>query len=241
MANYHPDLHLLIEFSAGSLSPAVAVCVSAHLDYCTQCRNHVRKLEALGSAVMEQHAETENARALNEPGFAGAALDAALENTLAAIDALPDSSERGAASQATAPDALPADNYFPASVKKLCYEGARKLRWKKISAALSIAHLGIGDTRKELALHRLHAGGGVADHDHRGEEITVVLCGSFSDQHGLYQPGDFLVKQPGDVHSPRASKHGDCICLSALAAPVRFTGMLTRLLNPFIRLNTSAA
>ena len=241
MVNYHPDLHILTEFSAGSLSPAVAVCVSAHLDYCPQCRAHVQKLEALGSAVLEQSTQATAPETL----YAEGELDTALEKTLAVIDELPATDElpttKASNTENAREDILPGTGFLPTIVKQLTQTNRTSLRWKKISAALSTAHLKTADKHRELALYQLHAGGGVAEHDHRGEEITVVLCGSFSDENGLYLPGDFLVKQPGEAHSPKASKDGDCICLSALAAPVRFAGVLTRLLNPFIQLKPSAS
>ncbi|MEM7258898.1 MAG: cupin domain-containing protein, partial [Pseudomonadota bacterium] len=64
--------------------------------------------------------------------------------------------------------------------------------------------------------------------------ITVVLCGSFSDQDGVYKAGDFIVRQPGETHRPMVTEDEECICLSVCDAPVKFTGVFTRLLNPLV-------
>ena len=42
---YHPDTMTLIEFSAGVLPPAVAICVAAHVHYCDKCRNELLRLD----------------------------------------------------------------------------------------------------------------------------------------------------------------------------------------------------
>ena len=56
---------------------------------------------------------------------------------------------------------------------------------------LRAAPINVGERRYELALHKIDAGGKVPDHDYRGQEITVVLKGSFSDEDGVYQPETF--------------------------------------------------
>ena len=98
--------------------------------------------------------------------------------------------------------------------------------------------MSVGETDYELALHRIDAGGNAPVHDHKGTELTVVLKGSFSDEDGIYYEGDFLVRQPGDVHRPSATLDQACICLSVLSAPIKLTG-LKRVLNPFMRFNPS--
>lgn len=234
MANYHPDTEMLIEFSAGSLPAATAVCVATHLEYCVQCRSQVAKFTHIGGSLLAQAepaALAESAHKCHSADYT--ATDSALDQALAAIDKLPPCEAPYAAS------APSDDKPFPAALKQLLPSRLEELSWRKISASLSIAQLFPGDSQRELALHKLRSGGGVADHDHCGEEITVVIQGSFSDQNGLYTPGDFLVHQPGEAHSPIASNDGDCICLSAMAAPVKFTGFFTRLINPFLKISPS--
>ena len=51
-------------------------------------------------------------------------------------------------------------------------------------------------------------------------------------------PGDFIVREPGDVHRPRATQQAECICLSVLEAPIQLTG-IKKVLNPFLRFSPS--
>ena len=112
------------------------------------------------------------------------------------------------------------------------------LNWRKLSSSVTVAPISVGETRYELALHKICAGGQTPVHDHNGVEYTVVLKGSFSDEDGMYNEGDFLTREPGDIHRPFASQHEDCICLSVLEAPIRLKG-LGRVLNPFMRFQPS--
>ena len=63
-----------------------------------------------------------------------------------------------------------------------------------------------------------------------------MLEGSFSDEEGVYQQGDFLMRDAGDEHTPTASRTSDCICIGVLDAPIRFKPWNYRLLNPFLQL-----
>ena len=57
--NHHPDTATLIEFSAGVLPPAVAICVSAHLHYCEKCRSELIRLDQIASQLMSTSGCTE--------------------------------------------------------------------------------------------------------------------------------------------------------------------------------------
>ena len=69
--------------------------------------------------------------------------------------------------------------------------------------------------------------------------MTLVLEGGFSDADGSYHAGDFIYRQPGDVHAPTALQSEDCICLAVLDAPLKFTDWKFRWMNPFLKLRTA--
>lgn len=217
MARFHPNAEFLAEYSSGSLTPAQAVSVSAHLHFCTSCRDHVHSLEEIGGLLLERA----NAEALS---------GGALERVMACIESGAPTVEAGE-KPGPAMD-TPGCEELPALVRRLVPEAGMK--WQSLSPSLQIARLPIGERRFELALHRIKAGGKAPEHDHRGLEITVVLKGSFSDEDAVYQEGDFIVREPGQVHTPNATRQDECICLSACEAPIRMVGPLKRLLNPFL-------
>ena len=124
----------------------------------------------------------------------------------------------------------------PTYIRQFLPEGS--LKWRFLSPSLKVAAISIGEDVHELAFHKIKAGGKAPEHNHKGTEITVVLKGSFSDTDDIYQPGDFIIREPGDIHQPIATKNEECICLSVLAAPIQLTG-LKRLLNPFLSFSPS--
>ena len=48
---FHPSLDLLTEHAAGTLPLAQTACLSAHLNYCEQCRRSVANLQNVGGAL----------------------------------------------------------------------------------------------------------------------------------------------------------------------------------------------
>jgi putative transcriptional regulator len=229
MTKLHPDTDWLTDYAAGTLSDAHALCVAAHLEHCEQCRAEVERLASVGG-VFFNALETENVTSGKDE--APVEFDESLiEQALSRLDSehlTPAPLELADTTETAQLEKL------PSAFRVLAPQGLDALSWKSFGKNLSVADIGQVDEKREVALHRLEPGGAVAHHDHRGREITVVLTGSFSDRNGQYYPGDFIVKEPGEQHRPMASDNSACVCLSVTDAPVKFTGMLTRLLNPVI-------
>ncbi|WP_254682290.1 hypothetical protein [Marinomonas sp. FW-1] len=61
MINYHPSIETLTDYAAGSLPLAHSLCVSTHIEHCSECQQQIRKLEMLGTHLFEQ-AKTEKRR-----------------------------------------------------------------------------------------------------------------------------------------------------------------------------------
>lgn len=213
MVRMHPNTDLLADYCAGGLSPAPSVSISAHLHFCSRCRDSVSSLEEVGGVLLE---------VVTPMALSANALDSVLARTGAK-----------AAARVGATVIDPELSTLPALIQRLIpVHGAR---WRSLSPSLKIARIPVGESRFELALHKIKPGGSAPAHDHKGLEITVVLEGSFSDDDGVYQEGDFILREPGHVHSPMATQNAQCICLSACEAPIRMIGPFKRLLNPFVR------
>jgi putative transcriptional regulator len=216
MTTHHPQLELLTEYAAGSLSLAQAACIAAHLNYCEECRRTVLQLQNVGAALFEAQ----------DPSPVG---DCVLNRVLARLDEQPPLSYTR-----PEPTALGAT---PALLQRLMKGDFSDLPWRKLTEALRITYLKTGDPNYEFALYRIKAGGRVPDHDHHGSEMTLVLEGGFSDDRGTYHPGDFIFRRADEQHAPRALAGRDCICLAVLDAPLRFTDWKYRWMNPFLRLH----
>jgi len=217
----HPDANLLVEYSSGSLSPALAVSVSTHLHYCTRCQAQVSTLNEIGGEFLN--------------GVVPEQISGdCLSSVMSRLEAL-DNDDREEIKMTLATE-LPVSS-LPPLVSKLMPVGGAK--WRRLSPSVKVARLPVGERRFELALHQIKAGGKTPTHDHSGQEITVVLQGSFSDDEGVYHEGDFIIREPGYVHAPVATANCSCVCLSVLEAPIQMVGTFKRILNPFLSFEPS--
>jgi putative transcriptional regulator len=216
MTNFHPDLELITEYTAGSLPLAQAACVSVHVNQCQRCQRTVEQLSELGASLFE---------ALEPVPVGDDLLNLVLEKL---DDEKPLEYAKPKSSNGT-----------PALLQRLMRGDFSDLNWRNIGSTLRISHLKTGDPDHEFALYHIRAGGRIPEHTHRGTEMTLVLEGGFSDANGSYHKGDFLIRRPGDVHAPTALQSEDCICLAVLDAPLRFTDWKFRWMNPFLKLHTA--
>lgn len=217
MVKYHPDARFLTDYSAGSLPVAQALCVSTHLHYCRSCMAKVRELTELGALLFQQQSPSP------------AAPDQ-FDSLLRRVDALPAAAPREATPIATG--TTPANTgsaSLPRPLHKLARGNLDNLTWRRIGRSFRYSKLSTGDKGHETALLHIKAGGNVPHHRHAGDEITVVIRGSFSDQDDKYGVGDFIVRTSGEQHRPVASQDEDCLCLSTLDKPIVLS-------NPFYRL-----
>ncbi|WP_237056986.1 ChrR family anti-sigma-E factor [Microbulbifer sediminum] len=230
MIRHHPDNNLLVEYASGSLPWAMSLAVSAHLQLCPQCRRENEHLNHIGGGLLEGCEPQETT---------GDALDRLMQR----IDAEPTAGgatgpERApespkSRSRNTRDDRDPALARLPRVIRKLIGDN-RPLKWRRVSPSLKTTRLTTGQDRYEVAFQRICRGGKVVEHDHRGREVTLVLYGSFSDADGVYTPGDFLLREPGEVHQPIATQDQECLCLSVVEAPVHVKGPLGWLVNPLL-------
>jgi putative transcriptional regulator len=92
------------------------------------------------------------------------------------------------------------------------------------------------DSQGSLRLLYIPPGKAVPEHGHQGQELTLVLQGSFSDSAGAFHRGDVEVAHDEIDHQPVAGPGEPCICLAATDAPLRFRALIPRLLQPIFRI-----
>jgi putative transcriptional regulator len=226
MTKYHPDTRFISDFAAGSLPMSQALCVSAHLHYCDDCKQKVAQLTDLGSTLFDKSAPV--------------SLDLDFSSLMERIDSIPEENDHVISGDiSSSPNA--AISSLPEALNKLTNNNLKSLNWRRIGKTFSYSEFNIGDPLRETSLFNIKAGGNVPKHVHEGDEITVVLKGSFSDQDDHYQVGDFIVRTSGEIHTPVAAQDEDCLCLSTLDAPIKMTNWFYRLLIPFASRTTQTA
>lgn len=211
MIRHHLSDDLLMGHAAGTLPEAFGLIVATHVSLCDECRARLMAYEALGGAVLE------TATAELEPD--------ALERCMARMggQAAPVVTRKAKVS------ALPAPllDYIGGDISRV--------KWKPLGMGVRQAIL--PTSRKASArLLYIPAGQAVPDHGHRGRELTLVLQGAFRDETDRFGPGDVEIADQEMEHQPVAEAGVDCICLAATDAPLRFTDLLPRLMQPFFRI-----
>ncbi len=231
MSAHHPDDLTLLEYSAGSLGLAQALAVSVHLGFCLQCQSQLRKLNALGGVLLSESSPASigvnDDQVPDQSGTQTQSLDEGFDALMARIGSenpQDDSSKPAVSSRYH----NPLDRYLPASLDELDWQQ----QTREIAKFDLTNVVDMGSAR--VALQKIKAGAKVPVHTHRGNELTVVLKGGFSDELGVYHAGDYIARDPSHHHSPTALQNEDCICLTVLDAPMRFTGPLMRWLNPLL-------
>lgn len=207
---HHLSDQLLMGYAAGVLPEAFSLVVATHISMCDDCRARAEAYEAVGGAVLETEA--------------AAMSEASLEACLARLGT-PDVARRPA----------PRRGIFPAPLADYIGGDLDSIRWKPLGMGVRQAIL---PTSKGASARLLYipAGQGVPDHGHRGMELTLVLQGAFRDDKARFGPGDVEIADEADEHTPVAEAGVDCICLAATDAPLRFMGLVPRLLQPFFRI-----
>ncbi len=211
--NNHPHDELLAAYSAGSLPLSQALCISTHLEHCSDCQQKLQRLNRVGSALMQQL----------RPSPASADLKSRI------LDQLDSLTEEEAEPQ---PEV---DSSIPRCLRQFVDSRYEDLKWKRVSSDISSVELCRDSNGAKVELLKIRPGGAATTHTHLGDEYTVILEGSFSDEKGVYRQGDFLLRDQNDQHTPVATQDRECICLAVTEGPVQLTGFFSRLLNPFIR------
>ncbi len=206
---------LLADYAAGGLSLPANALVAAHLSLSTRHAAFVDALEDIGGDWLDDVApETLSDR--------DAALAAIFAHDAPAERAEPDATE----------DADDDTGLVPPVIRQALGLETDEIPWKN--------RLGIREVRRKFAdgstasLLWIKAGQVIPTHTHEGQELTLVLQGAFSDETGRYGPGDIAVADDDVDHMPVAEPDEDCICFIVMDAPLRFTGPVTRFLNPIL-------
>lgn len=204
---------LLADYCAGNLSTPAAALVSAHLDLRADNATFVADLESAGAAWLSDLAP---AQVDDRDGMLGAIFASDQDMNV--------NVRKGESS---------GSGLVPPRIAELLGIKGDEINWKSRLG-------GIREVRRKYAdgssasLLWIRAGQRIPTHTHDGLELTLVLQGAFSDEHGRFGPGDVAIADDDVDHCPTAEPGEDCICFIVLDAPLKFTGPVTRFLGPIL-------
>ncbi|AWH53582.1 transcriptional regulator [Stenotrophomonas sp. ESTM1D_MKCIP4_1] len=226
--NPHHHLHesTLLSYAAGALPAPLSVVAGTHLEQCALCRQRLGEAEAIGAALMEQ----------TQPVAVGARSEALRIAMLAELDR----SEPAVAAVAVArPAPQPVDrpevsaDHLPASLHPYFGPSLAALRWRWIAPGV---HCIRAADMPSLIMLRIAPGKCLPMHSHGRSELTQILRGAYNDALGLFAPGDVADLDEDVEHQPVTAPGVPCICVSALDAPLVFSGWLARKIQRFVKL-----
>lgn len=214
--SHHPEPEMLLAYAAGALSEGAALAIACHASICRECRDEVRRLDAVGGEVMSE--------------IAPAGLcDDALDRVLARLDE----------AVAPGPVAPPLDpetrTIVPRPLQRYLGGSLRSLSWHRVGRMFEEVRLPLSQSGVKATLMRIKPGQIMPRHSHGGLEYTLVLAGGYQDNGLAFRRGDYAELDSQQEHQPVADPDGECLCLVVLDAPVRLSGLMGRLINPFLR------
>ncbi|WP_207062295.1 ChrR family anti-sigma-E factor [Motiliproteus sp. SC1-56] len=213
---FHPDDATLASYAACGVERNYSIVLDLHIRECRHCQQRISDADHIGGALLQ-------------------ALPAAPlgQEQKAAVMALLDgiAPAPGVKAPAPAPEEMPKILEVLRNWRQADLDA---LPWKPM--APGIRRIPIEVPQGRLNLLRIAPGTCLPVHSHQGNELTMVLRGSFSDEIGRFTPGNVADLDDDVEHQPIADRDEDCICLVATDAPLRFRDWLPQLLQPLFRL-----
>ncbi|MFT7683228.1 MAG: putative transcriptional regulator [Moritella dasanensis] len=220
MIKYHPSHELLDTFVTGQLPASFSAAIAIHTELCEICRNKVAQLESThATSTFISSAANEESDLTADMLFNDWEMDSL-------ISSITDNDEIIHATAAV-PQAI--------SFNHTEYRLPRALQHIALGKQLNVgkltrSRLDLNEGAIHASLLHIQAGGSIPNHTHKGTELTLLLEGSFEDEMGTYNKGDFILLNSDHTHSPM-TKHG-CLCYTVVDSPLTFTDGMAKILNP---------
>jgi len=219
MISHHPSPELLMNFVNGDLPASLSIGVSVHVDMCPQCQQHIAHLT-------EQVAESSFELTNDVCSHSDTTLIADMANFENMIECITDSDEK-------VENPLPVHKLI--EIKGQQYPLPAPLNHVNLGKTTNVgkltrARIQLDEGEIHSSLLHIEPGGSVPSHTHKGFELTVLLNGSFTDEKGTYQKGDFIMLDKSHHHNP-VSEAG-CLCFTVANDALHFTQGFNKLLNP---------
>ncbi|EAQ55865.1 MULTISPECIES: ChrR family anti-sigma-E factor [Vibrio] len=223
MIKHHPNAAILKDFVDGNLADSVSLIVSSHVELCEHCQKQVSMLTAQAAdSVFEsdtaglKRSDSEMDAFLSDDGeFDFDAIDQITADLSQAVEVVVEAQQETVSNTTfTIPRAL---------------NSVARKDWLNLGK-ISRARLDFDDESHHTSLLHIDKDGQVPCHTHKGFEITLLLEGSFEDEMGVYNKGDFIWLDGEHTHQP-ATKEG-CVCLTVSSDALYFTKGVSQLFNP---------
>jgi putative transcriptional regulator len=200
----HPDIATLMTCSAGSTPEALCAVVTSHLSMCPECMDELTSMESIGVALFEELHPVETVSDHCE---------------LTLIPAAERAAYRAAQTRR--------EGDIPGPLIEVIGNNLEALDWQILAPGIWNFTVPLTQQAKgDLRLIKLEPGSSLPEHSHPGEELILVLRGSYRDAVGTYGPGDFADLDEDDKHSIVAHQDGCILLVGNEAVPAFLTELV---------------
>jgi len=234
---------LLLDYAAGTATPAISLLLDTHLAMSAESRDLVAFMQSIGGILLDD-LEGEPLDRISADSTL-ALVDADMEAKANAVQSAPDPRDypeartEGSAATPAAPSQRGPARFNPEALPKPLRRAetasGKNRQWQRLGYGVATAELAVLGDGDRAHLLWAKGGTGIASHRHVGREVVLVLEGAFWDDSVRYGPGDVAVHEDGSTHAPKIDAGEDCLCLAVTEAPVHFTGLAGPILNRFCR------
>lgn len=185
----HPDIATLMTCSAGSTPEALCAVVTSHLSMCPTCLDELRSMESIGVAFFEELEPFDLNATPPELNASGT-----------------DDLVGGGNTPRTEGD-------VPSPLVEVIGRNLDALSWQQLAPGIwNFTVPTISQSKGDLRLIKLEFGRKIPVHSHPGEELVLVLRGSYRSGTDIYSTGDFAELDDEDKDTMIAEQNG-CILL----------------------------
>lgn len=216
-ADLIPD-EWLVSYAAGAVSEAKSALIATHASFHPELKAKISAAEALGGALIDD-AETADVPA------------DLLDRILDQIDEVDQVTEAPCSSEHKV------SGNIPQPLAKYLETDINQLKWRFMGPGMKQVKLWNGPNGERLWLLKARGGTEIPEHGHTGQEMTLVLQGSYHVDGQKFGVGDMEIANSSiQDHRPMIDEGEDCICLVVTEAPIKLKSFVGRMFQPFIGL-----
>jgi len=222
MIKHHPKFELLQSFVNGELPASLSAGIAIHADMCSGCQEKISELTEQLSYASFEEAYLDNPM-VEEAGTLHNADDVNFDQVIAAIT---ESNDIDVVEPKIEKNITFKDEVYslPSVLNNMVLGKTANI------GKISRARIQLDENEIHSSLLHIEPGGSVPEHTHNGFELTVLIAGTYSDEAGEYEAGDFIMLDKQHQHHP-ISEQG-CLCFTVANDSLHFTQGINKLLNP---------
>lgn len=210
----------IVAYAAGNLSEAKSTLVATHASYHHSLQGKIAAAEDIGGALL------------------GTADDAPLSDGFfdRLMDQIEEQDNNNSVDETNASNAA-VDPHIPQPLADYLGGSLDSLKWRFMGPGMKQVKLWTGDDGEKLWLLKAKGGTEIPEHGHSGNEMTLVLQGSYCVEGHRFGVGDLEIAEDAiEDHRPIIDAGEDCICLVVTEAPIKLKSFIARAVQPFIGL-----